>query len=97
MAKVHQPARARLDISEIWLHIAEDSIANADQFIDRMSEVFQKLADFPHMGRRRDELEEGVRSFPFGEYIIFYRLAPDGIAPVRVIHGARKLDDAFDN
>lgn len=44
------------------------------------------------MGRARDELAEGLRSFPTGQYIIFYQPVPGGIEIVRVLHGARDLD-----
>jgi len=47
------------------------------------------------MGRLRDELADGLRSFPVGRYVIFYRPIPKGIEIVRVLHGARDLDAIF--
>lgn len=47
------------------------------------------------MGRLRDELTEGLRSFPVGRYVIFYRIVQDGVEIVRVLHGARDLDSIF--
>jgi len=47
------------------------------------------------MGRARDELEVGLRSFPVGRYAIFYLPIPDGVEIVRVLHGARDLDAIF--
>jgi toxin ParE1/3/4 len=44
------------------------------------------------MGRKRDELISGLRSFPVGRYLIFYSTLPDGIEAVRVLHSARDLD-----
>ncbi len=49
----------------------------------------------PLMGRTRDELERGVRSFPFGRYVILYMPADAGIDVVRVLHGARDIDTVF--
>jgi toxin ParE1/3/4 len=43
------------------------------------------------LGRSREEVAPGLRSFPFGRYVIFYEVMPDGIAIVRVLHGARDL------
>lgn len=48
------------------------------------------------MGRARPELATGVRSFPFGRYVIFYAPLDDGIDVVRVLHGARDIDGIFD-
>ena len=47
------------------------------------------------MGRVRDELEPGMRSFPFGRYVIFYMPIDEGIDVVRVLHGARDIDAIF--
>lgn len=47
------------------------------------------------MGRRRDELAPGVQSFPFGRYIVFYRVVSDAIEVVRVLHGARDIETIF--
>ncbi len=47
------------------------------------------------MGRARDELSPGVRSMPFGRYVIFYEPLDDGIDVVRVLHSARDVDAQF--
>jgi len=47
------------------------------------------------MGRTRDELVPGLRSLPFGRYVIFYRALDDGSEIVRVLHGARDLRRAL--
>ena len=87
--------RARIDLAEIWVNIAEDNVARADAFIETIDQKFHILSEQPKMGRLRDELEEGLRSFPVGRYIIFYLPLPQGIEIVRVLHGARDLDALF--
>jgi toxin ParE1/3/4 len=49
------------------------------------------LRDNPLAGRARPELAENVRSFPVGNYVIFYRPLQDGIEIVRVLSGYRDL------
>ncbi len=66
--------QARLDMHDISERIAEENPFAADRWIDTMEEKFQKLAESPMMGRTRDELASGLRSFPVGRYLIFYRL-----------------------
>jgi toxin ParE1/3/4 len=97
MPFIIQRPRARTDIADIWDYIAEDSEVRADAFIDRIDQKFQALADQPDMGRTRSELEEGLRSFPVGRYVIFYLSKPGGIEIVRVLHGARDLIAIFDS
>jgi toxin ParE1/3/4 len=62
---VLQP-RAKADLSDIWQFIAEDSDDQADAFIDLIDQKFQLLAQQSGLGRRREELAEGLRSFPAG-------------------------------
>ena len=95
MPQVTRRPLAETDILEIWDYIADDSLAAADRWVDHLDEQFRVLATQPMMGRARDELAPGVRSFPFGRYVVFYVLLDDGIDVVRVLHGARDIDAAF--
>jgi toxin ParE1/3/4 len=53
------------------------------------------LAEQPEMGRVRDELLQGLRSFPVARYVIFYLTVPNGIDIVRVLHGSRDVNAIF--
>lgn len=92
MPQVTRRPLAETDILEIWDYIANDSLAAADRWVDRLDGQFRVLATQPMMGRARDELAPGVRSFPFGRYVAFYMPLDDGIDVVRVLHGARDID-----
>jgi toxin ParE1/3/4 len=83
------------DLSEIWDYIADDNEMRADAFVDFIDQKIQALVNQPNMGRSRDELAEGLRSFPVGRYIIFYRVVPAGIEIVRILHGSRDLNAIF--
>ncbi len=87
--------RAKSDLVEIWTYIAENSEARADSFIDSIDEKLKALAQCPGMGSLRNELADGLRSLSMGRYVVFYRILSDGIAIVRVLHGARDLNAAF--
>lgn len=85
--------QARSELEAIGDHIAEDSPANAERFIDRLIEKFVALGRNPRIGRARPELRSDLRSFPFGAYLILYRIVDDGVEIVRVVHSARNPDD----
>jgi toxin ParE1/3/4 len=95
MPQVVRTPRARLDLLDIWEDVAESSLEAADRLLDAIAAQCDRLADFPGMGRRRDELAPSLRSFPIGNYVIFYRLIDDGIEVIRVLHGARDIDSFF--
>ena len=50
------------------------------------------LAANPSAGRARDDLAPKIRSFPVGNYIVFYLPLSDGIEVVRVLHGRQDID-----
>jgi toxin ParE1/3/4 len=88
-------ARARCDVLRIWDCIAADNEAAADRFVDLLVRHFELLGDNPHIGRRRDELKVGYRSFPVGEYLVFYRVGQPGAQIMHVVHGRRELETLF--
>ncbi|MEO8631634.1 MAG: type II toxin-antitoxin system RelE/ParE family toxin, partial [Betaproteobacteria bacterium] len=89
--------RALDDLSEIWIFIADDSVAQADSFIDSIDAQLRTLATQPLMGRARDELAPNLRSMPIGRYVIFYEALPDGIVIARVLHSARDVEAQFES
>ena len=95
MSRLRITPRASSDVIEIWNYIADDSERNADTFIDKLYDTLQTLSSQPGVGRRRDELAPGVQSFPFGRYVIFYRMVPDAIEVIRVLHSARDIETIF--
>ncbi len=95
MAKIVKRPRAELDLLDIWGYIADDSLDRADEFLDRLEGKLQALARNPGLGRRRDELLPGLQSFPLGNYVVFYQVIENGIDVIRILHGARDVEDLF--
>ena len=87
--------QAEFDLVEIANYIAVDNLHAAIFLTRRFYELFQMLADNPRAGRERPELSVGLRGIPEGRYRFFYRIWAGNIAIVRVIHGARDLDEIF--
>ena len=50
------------------------------------------LVENPLAGRERGELRKGLRSFPVGNYVVFYQPVADGIEIIRVMHGRQDID-----
>ena len=96
MPRVTRRPHAEIDILEIWDYIAEDSIVEADRWVNSLDEKFSLWATQPTMGRPRDELSPKMRSLAFGRYVVFFEPLFDGIDVVRVLHGSRDIDATFD-
>ncbi len=95
MAIVTKRPQAVADLDEIFDYIAEDSLERAVTFLWDLNATMENLAINPYMGRKRDELRRGLRSFPHGAYMIFYFPTSNGIDAIRILHGARDIEKIF--
>lgn len=88
---------ASRDIEKIIDYVADNSSFDAaERFLKKINDKCRTLANFPNMGRRRDELAPLLRSFPVDDYLIFYRPILGGIEILRVVSGYRDLQALFD-
>jgi toxin ParE1/3/4 len=94
LAIVLTPA-AQADLVDIWAYIAADSSSQADRLLALIDSKFQSLSRQPGLGKDRDELSPGLRSFPVGSYVIFYIQDSGSLLIVRVLHGARDVELQF--
>ncbi|WP_065751614.1 type II toxin-antitoxin system RelE/ParE family toxin [Bradyrhizobium paxllaeri] len=84
--------QADLDLDSIWNFIAVDDVQAADRLMDRIGGVFQMLVENPLAGRERPELRRNLRSFPVGNYLIFYSPVSDGVEVIRVMNSRQDID-----
>jgi toxin ParE1/3/4 len=92
---IRRSRQAQLDLNEIWLAVAEDSMRAADHVNDRINQTIFMLANHPEAGRARDELRRGLRYFPVDSYLVFYTISAHGLEIRRVLHGARNIRAAL--
>jgi plasmid stabilization system protein ParE len=90
--KVLWSRRALLDVEHIRDYIAQDSPAYAQPFVERLLHATRHLPQFPHSGRAMPEAKDMcIREVIYQGYRIIYRLGPDTIEMVMVVHGSRDL------
>jgi toxin ParE1/3/4 len=87
--------QAEADLVEVWQYAAKGGEAQADAFLDKILKQCQQLAQFPRMGRARENLAPNLRSFPVKKFVIFYRPIDDTVEIIRVLHGARDIESVF--
>jgi len=69
-----------------------------DQAIDYLMEMrsyFELLLRNTEIGKQRNEIKQGLYSFPYVSHIIFYRLFKNHIRIVRILHGSRDLNKSL--
>ena len=85
--------RARDDLLDIWLYIAERDPSAADRVLSEIEKVCGLLATHPLIGRERPEILPGIRSLAVMSWIVFYQASDDSVEIARVLHGARDIDE----
>lgn len=91
--------RAEADISEIAFFIADDSLEAAMRFIDQARDAIEFLSKFPDAGSDHlfsSESLKGTKSWPirgFDKWLVFYQMRSDELLVIRVLHGARDLNN----
>jgi toxin ParE1/3/4 len=60
--------------------------AQAVRYLQGLQDAFQVLAANPELGRNCDSVSPGLRRHEQGKHVVFYRLKPEEIRIVRVLH-----------
>lgn len=95
MARFIFAPEAKEDVKGIRKYIAEDNPQAASRMVATLKEKCRALLNTPMMGRTCNELVPGLRSFPVGNYVIFYRIAGENIEIARILHGAQDIPGQF--
>jgi toxin ParE1/3/4 len=85
---------AKADLREIEEYVCKDNIAAAERLIEQLEALCLSLGDNPRIGTKRDYLP-GLRSIAEGNYVIFYSIQSDSVRVLRVLYGARDIDQIF--
>ena len=95
MAQSELTPEAQSDLIKIWSYIAQYNQEAANNIIDKIYQKSQTLAESPYIGTARPELAPDLRSFVVEKYVLFYQPISDGVRIVRVLHGARDIEQLF--
>ena len=91
---------AEQDLDSIHDYIAEfDSLANADHVLDALTEVVQRLAQFPERGSYPKELVAlGIKEYrqtAFKPYRVIYRVMGTQIVIYLIVDGRRDMQSVL--
>lgn len=90
-------SQVEFELDDIWYYVARESgsIEIADRLIDSITDRFFLLANHPYVGRLREDLRPGLRSFPVGQYVIIYRIEDTDVLILHVLHSHRDVQRIF--
>mgnify|MGYP001559918119 CR=1 FL=1 len=93
--------QAREDLIESFLYIELDNPAAAERFLEAAEHTFLEIAEMPLLGAQQfvgARRLDGLRSRHikgFSNWLVFYVLTEYAVEVVRVLHGARDLEQVF--
>ena len=96
MASYRLRTLARNDLEIIWDYTLEQwGIQQAERYFKALFTCFDDLARNPQMGRQRDDVLPGSRSFPQGRHVVFYEIDDNGIEILGIVHQSTDVDVHF--
>jgi len=88
--RVRFAARAEADLEDIASYIATDNPGRAASFVRELRDACLSLASYPLRFPKLTGVEDlDLRQMMFGRYRVLYRVDPDNVMIVRVLHSAR--------
>jgi plasmid stabilization system protein ParE len=91
--KVFFTDRAEADLRDIAMFIARDNPATARTFARELRSRAKAIADMPRAFPLLPHYELlGLRRRPHRDYLIFYRIDPDKIVIIHILHAARDYE-----
>jgi addiction module RelE/StbE family toxin len=92
VATVRWTVGAVEDLQEIVEFIGRDSLTYASSTAHRIITASERLQQHPESGRVVPEYDEPtIRELIVGNYRLVYRVTPDEIAVLAIVHGSRDL------
>ena len=89
-------AGAARDLDEIYFYWAgRAGLKVADRLLDGIVDRFWLLGEHPEAGRSAEDIAAGVKCFPAGKYLVYYRKTRQGTDILHVFHGAQEQKRAF--
>ena len=86
------------DLDEIFEFLGEQfgDLQRARAFVSSVVAQIEKIATLPAvLGRPRESLAPGLRSFPFRGYLIFMHYREDSLFIVNILHARRDIETYY--
>lgn len=93
MSQLRLTPKARVDLDAIWHYTVKHwGIEQAEAYLLSLGETMKLLANQPGLGRRIDDIREGYFKFPAASHIFIFRLQPNIVEIVRILHKNMDVD-----
>lgn len=87
--------QAEQDLADLADYIAFDFPRRALSFVEEIEAYFDQIGDRPLSFSPRPEWGSGKRSAVYGRYVVIFQTNETRTEILRVVHGARDIDELF--
>jgi toxin ParE1/3/4 len=70
--------------------------AQAQRYREELDLALQQLSLMPEVGRKRDAIAAGLRSFPVAQHVAFYVQRKHKILVLRLLHPRMDVEETFE-
>jgi len=95
MKKYELSEVAEREILDTVAYIAADNPIAVGRWLDQIERFCLQLGESPRIDREHPELADGLRSFPVGRFIIFYKPHETGVYIGHVLRGTMDIEKIF--
>jgi toxin ParE1/3/4 len=93
MLRIRLSPLARADLDGIWEYtVGRWDVAQAERYLLGLDDSMRLLAENPRMGRAIDDVREEYIKFLSASHMLVYRLKPDAIEFIRVLHKSMDVE-----
>ncbi len=79
------------DLDETWYFVAKrDGVERADHLVQLLRDATGILGEIPGIGKRNPR-RPATRLYPKHNYVFSYRVTPEQVEVLHIVHGARDL------
>jgi toxin ParE1/3/4 len=97
MSRYELSASAASDLLEIFRYTKHKwGQAQAQHYRDELDLALQRLSLTADVGRKREAIAPGLRSFPVAQHVAFYIQRKESIIVLRILHPRMNVDEAFE-
>lgn len=91
--EVEWAAQAVDDLRGVFHYIeAAGNPLAALRYTNDVANRAERLADFPRVGRSREDILTGLRTLPFRSALIVYQVSDNSIRLLRILHQQRDIE-----
>lgn len=87
---------AEQDLSDIFDYSADTwGTDRAVAYLRMLQAAIERLLRFPELGRSAEAVAPGLRILSAGSHIVIYRLLPETVVVIRILHQRMDIDGSI--